>query len=126
MKHTLIKSTIITALILAMVTPAHATRAQFPVMCFDPLLTSVLILDVNQCRGGDVTVKQDNDSPTLTITATDQPTIVITATPNPTNTPDPVTPATNTPKVKCNKGEGNGGEGCDPGNNPDKGNDDEN
>jgi hypothetical protein len=29
-------------------------------------------------------------------------------------------------KVKhCNKGGGNGGEGCDPGNNPDKGNDDE-
>lgn len=26
----------------------------------------------------------------------------------------------------CNKGEGNGSEGCDPGSNPDKGNDDEN
>jgi hypothetical protein len=29
-------------------------------------------------------------------------------------------------KKHCNKGEGNGGEGCDPGNHPEKGNDDEN
>ena len=34
---------------------------------------------------------------------------------------DPVTPD----KVHCNKGGGNGSEGCDPGNNPNKGNDDE-
>ena len=45
---------------------------------------------------------------------------------------DPVTPDTNTPDVvdkdkkeKCNKGGGNGSEGCDPGGNPNKGNDDE-
>lgn len=29
-------------------------------------------------------------------------------------------------KQRCNKGSGNGGEGCDPGNHPEKGNDDEN
>jgi outer membrane biosynthesis protein TonB len=52
------------------------------------------------------------------------------STPEITNTPEPtstdVSPEpTKTPKPKCNKGEGNGGEGCDPGGNPDGGNDDE-
>lgn len=47
-----------------------------------------------------------------------------TSTPDPTNTPDPTQPAP-TEKVNCNKGEGNGGEGCDPGKNPDLGNNDE-
>jgi len=56
-------------------------------------------------------------------------------TPKPTVTPPPPTPPPPTPppptptdepeKKHCNKGGGNGGEGCDPGNNPDKGNDDE-
>lgn len=49
-------------------------------------------------------------------------------TPDPTDTPPPPTPTPDpepTEKPKCNKGEGNGSEGCDPGNNPDKGNDDE-
>ena len=41
------------------------------------------------------------------------------------------TPAQDTPVVSengkhCNKGDGNGGEGCDPGNHPEKGNNDEN
>jgi hypothetical protein len=43
---------------------------------------------------------------------------------SPENTPEPNPEPTGKPK--CNKGEGNGSEGCDPGNNPDKGNDDEN
>jgi hypothetical protein len=45
-----------------------------------------------------------------------------TKTPHPTHEPNP----TPTEKPKCNKGEGNGGEDCDPGNNPDNGTDDEN
>lgn len=48
---------------------------------------------------------------------------VITTPDKPSTTPD------NTPKKEkkqhCDKGEGNGGEGCDPGNNPNKGNNDE-
>ena len=41
--------------------------------------------------------------------------------PPPTEEPTPEP----TEKPNCNKGRGNGSEGCDPGNNPDKGNDDE-
>lgn len=36
-----------------------------------------------------------------------------------------VPPTPDTTKIHCNKGSGNGSEGCDPGNNPDNGNDDE-
>lgn len=46
----------------------------------------------------------------------------------PTDTPPTEIPSTPTPrpeKPKCNKGEGNAGESCDPGRNPDLGNDDE-
>jgi hypothetical protein len=43
---------------------------------------------------------------------------ICTPPPSPTPTPKPE-------KEKCNKGGGNGPEGCDPGNNPDNGNDDE-
>jgi hypothetical protein len=49
------------------------------------------------------------------------PPVVVTPEPQ----PQPELPVEND-KEKCNKGEGNGSEGCDPGNNPDKGNDDEN
>jgi hypothetical protein len=70
------------------------------------------------------------DAPTITPTTeptrprpTGSPTNVPSATPTPvptdTEVPEP------TPKVNCNKGGGNGPEGCDPGNNPDKGHDDE-
>lgn len=50
-----------------------------------------------------------------------------TSTSDPTNPPDPsATPdPTATKKPKCNKGGGNDDEGCDPGGNPCKGNDDE-
>lgn len=58
--------------------------------------------------------------PTNTSEPTNTP-VDPTDSPDPTDVPNP----TKTPKAKCNKGEGNGGEGCDPGNNPDKGNDDE-
>ena len=62
---------------------------------------------------------------------TPEPSPVHTFTPNstPTSTPEvegTVTPhPTKTPKPHCNKGEGNGDEGCDPGNHPERGNDDE-
>ena len=47
-------------------------------------------------------------------------------TPAPTKTKKPhVTPQPKPTKEKCNKGEGNGGEGCDPGNHPEKGKNDE-
>ena len=48
-------------------------------------------------------------------------------TPEPTLPPPPTEEPTPEPteKPNCNKGKGNGSEGCDPGNNPDKGNDDE-
>lgn len=68
------------------------------------------------------------DSPEIPTTVPPtEPTQEYTPTPpqeDPTKTPDPE-PWTPTPKVPCNKGEGNGGENCDPGNNPDKGNNDE-
>lgn len=57
------------------------------------------------------TDKPDKPKPKPTIAPTEQPTDEPTAVP--------------TDKPKCNKGGGNGGEGCDPGNNPDKGHDDE-
>ena len=60
--------------------------------------------------------------PVLTATSTEQPTLEPTGTQEPEDTPEP----TRTPKPHCNKGEGNGEEDCDPGNNPDNGNDDEN
>lgn len=70
-------------------------------------------------------------TPVVTLTNTPNPTETIepTSTPNPTNTSEPTPKPTGTPeptkKPKCNKGEGNGSEGCDPGNHPEKGNDDE-
>ena len=70
-------------------------------------------------------------TPTNGPTSTNTPPVGSTSTPGveptPTDTP-PVDPTpTDTPKEKekCNKGGGNGSEGCDPGNNPDKGHDDE-
>lgn len=64
-----------------------------------------------------------------TVTPTDDPpppphrtnTPESTSPPNPTSTPNP----TATDDNRCNKGGGNGGEDCDPGNNPCKGNNDE-
>ena len=67
---------------------------------------------------------EPTDPPDPTATPEPEPT----NTPPPTNTPVPEPtdpPPEPTDKPKCNKGEGNGGEGCDPGNNPEKGNDDE-
>lgn len=55
---------------------------------------------------------------------TQEPTVIVETPRPPQETPVPPTEATKKPK--CNKGEGNGGESCDPGNNPDNGNDDEN
>ena len=55
---------------------------------------------------------------------TSVPTVEPTQGPTQEPTPEP-TVAGEGKKKHCNKGEGNGGEGCDPGNNPDKGNDDE-
>ena len=51
----------------------------------------------------------------------------ITSEPRPTATKDATAEPTPEPteKPRCNKGGGNGSEGCDPGNNPDNGNDDE-
>ena len=63
------------------------------------------------------------------ITPTDTPSDIPADIP-PTD-PTPTTQPTSTPvpepteKPKCNKGEGNLGEGCDPGNHPELGNDDE-
>ena len=56
-----------------------------------------------------------------TITPTDEPTQEPTVVPTivPTQEPKP------TEMPKCNKGGGNGSEGCDPGNHPEKGHDDE-
>lgn len=58
---------------------------------------------------------QDNAPVVVTV---DQPVITI-------EQPVTVEPPVDDNK-HCNKGEGNGGEGCDPGNHPEKGNDDEN
>lgn len=55
-------------------------------------------------------------------TDTPRPTVVLT----PTLRPEPSrTPVVEPTKVHCDKGGGNGEEGCDPGNRPDNGNDDE-
>ena len=70
-------------------------------------------------------------TPTATPRPTRGPTDVPTATSTPVPTVGPtgtsteLPTATAVPKVKCNKGGGNGSEGCDPGNNPEEGNDDE-
>ena len=63
-------------------------------------------------------------TPTDEPTPTNTPPVESTSTPGvePTNTP---TDPTHKPKEKCNKGGGNGSDGCDPGNNPDLGHDDE-
>ena len=61
-------------------------------------------------------VPQPTDKPP-TINPTDEPTQEPTTVP--THEPKP------TEKPKCNKGGGNGSEGCDPGNHPEKGHDDE-
>jgi len=62
-------------------------------------------------------------------TASPTPTAKGTITPTPmppTDEPTPTAvPPTKEPRKHCNKGEGNGGEDCDPGNHPDRGNDDE-
>lgn len=69
---------------------------------------------------------QDNDDEESTVistpTTTDRPTVITTPTPNIPDTPN----TSDTPKKqKCNKGSGNGAEGCDPGNHPENGNNDE-
>ena len=61
----------------------------------------------------------DTPEPTDTPEATETP--KPTKTPKPTDTPEP----TGTHKPHCDKGGGNGSEGCDQGNNPDNGHDDE-
>jgi hypothetical protein len=92
------------------------------------------------CGNGPAATKKErkqDDEAIATVTDTSNtplPTkVAITNTPPPstevvvviTNTPPPP-PATPEPdKQKCNKGDGNGAEGCDPGNHPEKGNDDE-
>ena len=63
---------------------------------------------------------QEPPTSVATVEPTQEPTQELTQEP----TPEP-TVAVEDKKKHCNKGEGNGGEGCDPGNNPDKGNDDE-
>ena len=68
----------------------------------------------------------DGVQPTETPGPTDTPTVpagptVTDAPPAPT----PTVPPEPTDKPKCNKGGGNDSEGCDPGNHPDTGNDDE-
>ena len=68
----------------------------------------------------------DGVQPTETPGPTDTPTVP--AGPTVTDVPPAPTPAPEpepTDKPKCNKGGGNDSEGCDPGNRPDKGNDDE-
>jgi hypothetical protein len=70
--------------------------------------------------------KKDTESPgnppKLTNTPSPDPTQPPTEKPS---DPPPTEKPTKPPKDKCDKGGGNGGEGCDPGENPDKGNDDE-
>lgn len=71
------------------------------------------------------TLEPTNVPPTVIVEPTNPP-----ATEQPTEEPTQVPTekppkATKTPKPHCDKGEGNGGEDCDPGNNPDNGNDDE-
>ena len=88
------------------------------------------------CETGLCVVETEGLAPRPTTTevrdgGTPEPSPVHTFTPNstPTSTPEvegTVTPhPTKTPKPHCNKGEGNGGEDCDPGNHPERGNDDE-
>ncbi len=60
---------------------------------------------------------------------TQEPTAEPTAEPTQAPTVEPAVEPTNEPvpteKPKCNKGSGNGSEGCDPGNHPERGHDDE-
>lgn len=66
----------------------------------------------------------DRTRPTETREPEVTPTMVEpTSTMEPTNVPSPSPEPTE--KMSCNKGGGNGPEGCDPGNNPGKGHDDE-
>ena len=69
-------------------------------------------------------------SPTASPTEPPKEPPTVTPTPSPTDTPTPPPPTvTPTPeptkKAHCDKGKGNGGEGCDPGKHPENGNDDE-
>ena len=89
-----------------------------------PTATQVGPTSTRTIRPTDTREPKPTTQPIAGPTSTPEPT----ATVEPTQTPEPT--ATNvepskTPKPKCNKGSGNGGEDCDPGNNPDNGNDDE-
>lgn len=85
-------------------------------------------------EGKDTSGNAPQVTPPVVIPPTPQPETVP-PTPQPDDKPEqtPPTPDDTTPppsdeeeeKDKCNKGEGNGGEGCDPGNHPENGNDDE-
>jgi len=82
----------------------HTTHTPKPTQTQTPVVTST-----------------PSPTPTVTTTNTPKPTDTPVVTETPTSTPKP----TGTPSPKCNKGGGNGSEGCDPGNHPEKGNDDE-
>lgn len=118
--------------------------SEFPVMCFDPLLTNTVILSVEGCGTGQAAeekrAESRTESPVTTVPPVVdvrpqepnqefpyEPPVVIPQEPDTTEPPVivPDEPKQDKPK-HCNKGEGNGGEGCDPGNHPENGNDDEN
>lgn len=106
-------------------------------LCYDPLLGPSMII-YTDCGG--IQEKKDKAQPEninlQTEQLTDQKPEHLTVQPIEQVVIEPTEKAINqqtgqsieqpkSKKQKCNKGSGNGGEGCDPGNNPDKGNNDE-
>jgi outer membrane biosynthesis protein TonB len=91
---------------------------------FTPTLTTAPTFVATDTPSATPTVEV---TPNPTQTGTPSPTQEPTKTPKVTKTPKPTDTPTVEPTKKphCDKGEGNGGENCDPGNHPEKGNDDE-
>ena len=94
--------------------------------CYCPCETGLCVVETEGLARRSTPTSRPTDepsqqsSPTATLlspnsTPTSTPEVEGTVTPHPTKTPKP----------HCNKGEGNGGEDCDPGNHPERGNDDE-
>lgn len=105
-----------------------ATVTPTALLCEQVVLTGTLVV-LTMSPTHDATNPPPDSTTTPNPTNTPNPTItsIPTSTPEPTDPPAPTsTPQPEpTEKVNCNKGGGNDDEGCNPGNNPCKGNDDE-